>query len=34
MAYATLAEGRSQDELEELDIVVGMREDPEEVAMA
>jgi hypothetical protein len=33
VAYAIMAEGRSTDELEELDIAVGMIEDPAEVAM-
>jgi hypothetical protein len=33
VAYAILAEGRSTDELEELDITLGMTPDPEEVAM-
>jgi hypothetical protein len=34
MAYAILAEGRGSDELEDLDAMIGMIEDPEEVAMA
>jgi hypothetical protein len=34
VAYATLAEGRDEGELEELDIALGMIKDPEEEAMA
>ena len=33
MAYAVLAEGRSQEELDELDADIGMTEGPEQVAM-
>jgi hypothetical protein len=33
MAYAIMAEGRSPDQLEELDIITGMVPDPEEEAM-
>jgi hypothetical protein len=33
MAYAIMAEGRSTDELEELDITLGMTADPAEEAM-
>jgi hypothetical protein len=32
VAYATLAEGRSDDELEELDISIGMLINPEDEA--
>jgi hypothetical protein len=32
VAYATLAEGRSDDELEELDIAIGMLRDPADEA--
>jgi hypothetical protein len=34
VAYAILAEGRSQEELEELDAAIGMTEGPEQAAMA
>jgi len=34
VAYATLAEGRDQDALEELDIAVGMIRDPADDAIA
>lgn len=33
VAYAILAEGRSQEELEELDASIGMIEGPEQKAM-
>ena len=33
MAYSTIAEGRSQEELEELDADIGMIEGPEQVAL-
>lgn len=33
VAYATLAEGRDEDGLEELDIAVGMIANPEEEAL-
>jgi hypothetical protein len=34
VAYSVLAEGRSAEELEELDASIGMCEGPEQVAMA
>ncbi len=34
MAYAILAEGRGQEELEELDADIGMTEGPDQIAMA
>jgi hypothetical protein len=34
VAYATLADGRNDDELEELDIALGMTADPDDEALA
>ncbi len=34
VAYATLAEGRDENELEELDMALGMITDPADVAKA